>query len=390
MNFTTKILNSFLNKELGKDRVSYVDTSGLVVQIRSRANKKNVITFQFRSQAGGKNTYRKIGEYPVLSLDMARAKWYEWDLAVKRGQTPWEKPKPQKKVVAHSFKAMWDEWRTIADAGLASSSVKVIHYQLRYFPPEFLSKDVEDITFDDCYALVQSLKPVAAKKLVIYAKQVFEFAIDRDLITKNPMRNINKYIPSVVTTHHVTFTEASMESDMREFFRALSQRDKEDQALMHMYFYTLLRNLEVREIELDKIYAEYFTVKTKTLDAFNVPLTKQMKRLIAWLNSQPNRSTKYLFQNSAHGKITDRRARDVIAFCGFKDRLSVHGIRSLGRMWLERLPYAKESTIELCLSHVVGNAVQQAYNRGEQLEERAKLMQAWNDFVEKCIGKTFY
>ena len=50
--------------------------------------------------------------------------------------------------------------------------------------------------------------------------------------------------------------------------------------------------------------------------------------------------------------------------------------------------YAKESIIELCLSHVAGNKVQQAYNRGTYLEERRKIMTEWNDFVEQCYLKS--
>lgn len=51
------------------------------------------------------------------------------------------------------------------------------------------------------------------------------------------------------------------------------------------------------------------------------------------------------------------------------------------------IPDAKESTIELCLSHAVGNKVQQAYNRGDYFEERKRIMQIWCDFVEKTGRK---
>ena len=56
---------------------------------------------------------------------------------------------------------------------------------------------------------------------------------------------------------------------------------------------------------------------------------------------------------------------------------------------MQTIPTAKESIIELCLSHVVGSQVQQAYNRGDYYTERARVMQIWCDFVEKCIGDSF-
>ena len=38
----------------------------------------------------------------------------------------------------------------------------------------------------------------------------------------------------------------------------------------------------------------------------------------------------------------------------------------------------RDDVIERCLDHVVGNAVTQAYNRGELLELRKTLMQWWS------------
>ena len=51
---------------------------------------------------------------------------------------------------------------------------------------------------------------------------------------------------------------------------------------------------------------------------------------------------------------------------------------------MQTLPNSKESIIELCLSHVVGNKVQQAYNRSTYFDERKILMQEWGNFIESC------
>ena len=74
---------------------------------------------------------------------------------------------------------------------------------------------------------------------------------------------------------------------------------------------------------------------------------------------------------------------------GYKDKLRVHGIRTVGRMYLQTIPDIKESIIELCLSHTVVGKVAQAYNRGEYLEERKRALQVFSDFIVKCAKENF-
>lgn len=59
-----------------------------------------------------------------------------------------------------------------------------------------------------------------------------------------------------------------------------------------------------------------------------------------------------------------------------------HGFRSSFRDWCgECTPFPREIA-EAALAHIVGNAVEQAYRRGDALEKRRALMEAWSSFVE--------
>jgi integrase len=58
-----------------------------------------------------------------------------------------------------------------------------------------------------------------------------------------------------------------------------------------------------------------------------------------------------------------------------------HGFRSTFRDWAgDRTNFPREIT-EAALAHKVGNAVEKAYRRGDALEKRRKLMEAWAAFV---------
>ena len=62
--------------------------------------------------------------------------------------------------------------------------------------------------------------------------------------------------------------------------------------------------------------------------------------------------------------------------------VTVHGFRSSFRDWAgEETDFAREIA-EAALAHVVGDATERAYRRGDALERRRKLMEAWAAYCE--------
>lgn len=62
---------------------------------------------------------------------------------------------------------------------------------------------------------------------------------------------------------------------------------------------------------------------------------------------------------------------------------SVHGMRSTFRDWAGEATTFPEAVAEAALSHLVGTEVERAYKRGDVLEKRRKLMQAWADYCDR-------
>jgi integrase len=60
---------------------------------------------------------------------------------------------------------------------------------------------------------------------------------------------------------------------------------------------------------------------------------------------------------------------------------TVHGMRTSFRTWCSDIAHVEFELAEACLSHAVGNAVSQAYNRTSMLERRRPIMQAWASFL---------
>ena len=66
---------------------------------------------------------------------------------------------------------------------------------------------------------------------------------------------------------------------------------------------------------------------------------------------------------------------------GLAEKTVAHGFRSSFRTWAGECTDFPREVCEAALAHVVGNMVEQSYNRGEMLQKRRQLMQQWADFL---------
>ena len=65
---------------------------------------------------------------------------------------------------------------------------------------------------------------------------------------------------------------------------------------------------------------------------------------------------------------------------GFSD-LTVHGFRSTFRDWIAENTNYPSELAESCLAHALKNKTEAAYQRGDLLERRRKLMQDWANYL---------
>jgi integrase len=66
-----------------------------------------------------------------------------------------------------------------------------------------------------------------------------------------------------------------------------------------------------------------------------------------------------------------------------KDGVTVHGFRSTFADWAWEV-VGDRDTASAALSHAVGDKVERAYRRGDALEKRRRLMEAW---AAHCEGR---
>jgi len=67
-------------------------------------------------------------------------------------------------------------------------------------------------------------------------------------------------------------------------------------------------------------------------------------------------------------------------------KVTPHGFRSSFRDWAGEASTFPRELAEAALAHVVGDATERAYRRGDALEKRRRLMDAWAAFCEPRAG----
>src|ERR1035437_6096688 len=88
----------------------------------------------------------------------------------------------------------------------------------------------------------------------------------------------------------------------------------------------------------------------------------------------------FIFPNISRGRPLSNMA--LLKQLERMDRadITTHGFRATFKTWAtERTNFANE-IIEAALAHVIGDTTEQAYSRGDLIEKRRRLMDAWADF----------
>jgi integrase len=161
------------------------------------------------------------------------------------------------------------------------------------------------------------------------------------------------------------------------FIRGLRQTETMGSRCLEFIVLTAVRLTEARGAQWKE-----FDFKTATWIApasrmkrgveFKVPLSDRAVTLLEKLKAHRRVGTAvFPVSREVVWRVCKRLAPDA----------SVHGLRATFKSWCQDSGIDEE-VAEGCLSHGPGDATKAAYNRGEMVERRRKVMQAWTDFLD--------
>jgi integrase len=111
-----------------------------------------------------------------------------------------------------------------------------------------------------------------------------------------------------------------------------------------------------------------------------IPLNKRTLEILARLAAA--RTGRFVFPGPRPGRPMSNMAMMMLLRRMGRGELTVHGFRSAFRDWAgNETPFARE-VAEAALAHVIGDAAERAYRRGDALEKRRAMVEAWAQWCE--------
>jgi len=108
-----------------------------------------------------------------------------------------------------------------------------------------------------------------------------------------------------------------------------------------------------------------------------VPLSTAAVKLLSALPQGADAD--FVFPLEKGGELTDSHLLRFLKSMGRND-ITVHGMRAAFKTFASEKTNFQREVVEVSLAHAVGDAVEAAYNRGDLLEKRRKLMEAWSSW----------
>lgn len=356
----------------------------------------NSRTYVFRYSVDGKRKEKSLGSAEKISISQAREQAEKFRVGLSEGQAPKTNKEALVEVVrkeeaptfeAYALKtidkiASVRMWKNAKHKAQWFSTVKA------YALPVLGKKKLADIKKQDILEVLNPIwltKNETASRVRGRLENIFSYAVNDGLMEFNPALwrgNLDRELPPPgkiqKTEHHEAMSLEELQEKISCFFPA-------DNRTRQVIVFTILTASRVGESvparwdEIDWDNKVWSVPPQRRKDGkpypHRVPLSKQA---IALLKSiEPKGEEIFCFDADNLGS---RYSLAVLLKRMTGTQATMHGFRSTFRDWAAENG-VPDIVAEKCLMHSTGNAVVQAYQRSDLLEQRREVMQRWADAV---------
>ena len=399
---TTKPLT---NTEIEKakpqaSKYSLPDGQGLFLLIMPNGSK--LWRFNYYKPITKKRTEMSFGAFPQISLANARQMREESRALLSKGIDPQkqrEQDEHDKKMeIATTYEAVawaWFEYRKSKRNFSEGYRKDVESLIRRNLLPHFGHLPISQITAPMALKAFKQYqdegKLEKLKRTIQKHNEIMTYALHRELIPFNPTANISKEFDSPTVEHFKTIKP----EDLGEFIYTLNnaQIHLQTRYLILWQLLTMTRPNEAATAkyedidERSRIWTVYIQKGIKQDERgreHKITLSRQAMALLREIKKLSGGKV-YLFPSVKNPQthVNTQTANGAIKRMGYKGKLVAHGLRSIASTYLNEQGFNSD-LIEVALSHMNSDRIKAAYDRGERLEQRFKLLQAWGDFIEQC------
>ncbi|MEY2951938.1 MAG: hypothetical protein RLZZ401_25 [Pseudomonadota bacterium] len=373
--------------------VSVGGVPGLSLQITPSGTR----SWTLRVKIGSKRRDMGLGPYPGVTLAQAREKARQARERIDQGHDPiLERERAQSLLRAAQASAMTFE--QAARAYMDAKSIEWTHPKheaqwtasLDNYAHPVIGKlhvaDVQQLHVLQVLEPIWTTKTETASRLRGRIENILDWAKARGLREgENPARwrgHLDKLLAKPSKIAKVTHHPAVPVEQANAFYLALQGRTGTAARALEFTLLTAARSGEVRgatwaEIDLDQGLWIVPAARMKAKVEHRVPLPKRAVELLRALPREEGQEL--VFPAPRTGKLSD------MALTAVMRRMELnyvpHGLRSTFRDWAAEKTNFPRDLAEKALAHVVESAVEAAYQRGDMLERRRVMMEAWSNFV---------
>ncbi|HHW7568791.1 TPA: integrase arm-type DNA-binding domain-containing protein [Mannheimia haemolytica] len=396
---TTPLNNTQIEKAKPQEKeYTLSDGKGLYLLIKPNGAKLWRFNYYKPYTNPKKRALISIGSYPNVSLQQARLAREEYNSLLAQNIDPQLHRQQQEQTKANELNNIYEN---VAWAWLEHRKTKknfsdnyqkdVIALIKNNLLPHFGKMPITQITAPMAIKAFKQYqdegKLEKLKRTIQKHNEIMTFAVHREMIPSNPTANIAKEFDSPTVEHFKTIKP----EDLGEFLYTLqnAQIHLQTRYLILWQLLTMTRPNEAAKAKWADIdeKAKLWTIPAENMKRgieHKITLSRQAIALLREIKKLSGGKT-YLFPSVKNPQthVNTQTANGAIKQMGYKGKLVAHGLRSIASTYLNEKGYNSD-LIEVALSHLNSDRIKAAYDRGERLEQRFKLLQMWADFVEEC------
>ena len=374
----------------------HADGHGLYLEVTPAGGRY----WRLKYRHGGKEKRLSFGVYPEVSLKAARERQTEARAALARGDDPAAvKREAEARALADAkvtFEAVAREWLGHQSGRWIADTLDTIRKSLEADVfPKIGARPMSQIRPREVMAIIKGIEGrgagETAGRVLQRVKAVFRYAVVHERIESNPMLDLK---PSeLLKPRQVRHRAALGDKDLPAFLAMLEayEGDPTTKAALRLLMLTAVRPGELRgarwaEIDTEaaewRIPAERMKMKAPHV----VPLSAAALAVLADMRPISGGGELVFPSPFYPGKpLSENTLNSALARMGYKGEHTAHGFRALFSTVANECGHDGD-VIERQLAHVERNDVRAAYHRATYLDERARLMQWWADYLEGRKG----
>jgi integrase len=388
--------------ELLKKPGRYFDGHGLYLQVQSATSR----SWLLRYERNGRERWLGLGPLHTVSLKKARERAREARLQLLDGIDPIEARKAKRDQAALEaaraitfeaaaqayFDAHEKGWKNAKQISQFLTTLKTYVYPtMGRLPVKEIDTGLvlrvmeQPVEGDGRYPAgrLWDARTETANRLRGRIEKILDWAAVRGFRTgENPARwrgHLSEVLPAPEKVQKTQHHPALPYAEMSDFMTALTQRDGVAARALEFTILCAARTGETIGAVWDEIdlIEQIWTVPANRIKGgreHRVPLSDRAVEILRLLPRE--HGNPFVFIGPRRGGLSNMAMASVLGRMG-RDNATVHGFRSTFRDWAADRTNYQNHIVEMALAHVVGNAVEAAYRRGDLLDKRRQLMADW-------------